>query len=88
MMKTQNLTFIEKRQYMCDICEKNFNTEHKLKRHFNAIHNTRLMTKSHQCNICSRSFSRVDSWRKHIHTIHEGHKDHKCEYCGKSFSQA
>ena len=84
----QNLRCIEKRQYVCDFCEKKFNTETNLRRHFYAIHNVSSISKSQQCNICTKAFNTQQNLTLHIHTVHESHKDHKCESCSKSFSQA
>ena len=88
ILGNQNLRCIEKRQYVCDICEKKFNTDTNLRRHFYAIHNVSSMTNSQQCNICTKAFNTQQKLTLHIHTVHESHKDHKCESCRKSFSQA
>ena len=87
MSTNQYLPYIEKRQYMCDICENIFKTEQLLRRHYNVIHNMRKTTKWHRCNICSKAFSYAHNLKMHIHTIHESKKEYKCEYCGKLFAE-
>ena len=89
MEKTKSIALSnlnERKEHKCEICEKEFSTEQKLKRHFLGVHDQNV--KVYSCNICTKSFSKAQTLKQHIHSVHSGHKDYKCESCGKSFAEA
>ena len=76
-------------QHKCEICEKVFKAQNKLKNHFSTVHDDR--GKKITCNICTKTFHIQRILNIHIKTDHGGRKlrkDYKCESCGKSLSTA
>ncbi|KAF7286008.1 hypothetical protein GWI33_008311 [Rhynchophorus ferrugineus] len=58
-----------------------FNTEQKMKRHLNQMHNN----KPYGCNLCSKYFSRMFVLRRHKNQIHLKQRPYCCEFCPKRF---
>lgn len=64
-----------KNDFKCDICEKSFYTQHKLKRHM------KRHFRNDQCYVCR---NRVDNIKEHYEIYHSNLK-HTCEICFKKF---
>ena len=60
----------------CEVCDKEFKSNHGLKNHLNKVH--KLM-KEHQCNICQSIFKLQSQLTSHVKITHENKKYHKCD---------
>ena len=60
--------------YKCEICDKEFKSNNKLKKHFNIVHN---FVKEHQCNICNSVFKIRSQLTLHLKIAHESNKHHQ-----------
>ena len=69
-------------QLSCKICQKNFPTSNKLKRHVRH-HNDE---KSHSCGVCSKRF-RTPSHLTIHKRLHTGERPFKCNNCTSTFRQ-
>lgn len=56
------------KEFQCEICEKNFDTKNKLRRHHNYVHNNTL--KVFNCNVCTKFFPVQNILSAHIKTVH------------------
>ena len=70
--------------YNCDICDKGFILQDKLRWHKKIIHEG---IEKRDCKHCGKTFNKHSNLRRHIHVIHEGRKDHKCNICDRLFSE-
>ena len=68
-----------KQEYKCEVCEKEFRTESKLKRHVLSGH--KLITKTetaeekqNACHTCGMQFEKMKYLIKHISKFHEEKK--------------
>ena len=61
----------------CEICDKEFKNNKRLKNHFNIIHNFK--------KECQNSQNQLTM---HLKSVHANKKDHKCESCRKLFTNA
>ncbi|CAB0038673.1 unnamed protein product [Trichogramma brassicae] len=71
-----------RRPQECEICQKSFESQSKLKRHIMAVHD---QSKPFQCEICHKSFGHKGNLNKHISLVHDRSKPFECEICHKSF---
>ena len=53
-MSSSSFKIQETEEHKCEICEEEFSTKQKLKRHFSEIHDQNR--KVYNCNICTKSF--------------------------------
>ena len=67
--------------YKCEICDKEFNNDNGLNKHFNNVHK---FVKEHCCKICQKVFHSLDYLYSHVKTVHK-EKHHKCDTCEKSY---
>ena len=74
---------VKEMDFVCEICEKVFNTRDKLQKHFNYNHNN--TENVFNCNICTKSYETRGNLSYHMKNVHGCHK---CESCGKSFFEA
>ena len=68
---------------MCTLCDKQFHTQHRLKRHNRSHSGEKLFT----CNTCDQSFTTAWGLTKH-QRHHSGEKPFNCTQCEKSFTRA
>ncbi|CAC5418421.1 KRAB [Mytilus coruscus] len=70
------------RPYQCEMCRRRFDTEEKLKIHFEGQHANR--PRNFQCGNCHKLFLTMQHLKEHI-LIHSDEKNFTCEICYKSF---
>ena len=68
------------KSYKCDLCEKDFSSESKLKEH----KVTHSGEKSFICQTCGRGFSRAYHLKVHARQ-HTGERPYKCDQCDRKF---
>jgi uncharacterized Zn-finger protein len=73
----------EECQYSCNVCNKTFSEQRKLKRH-QCIHSAEQQPL--YCNVCNKSFSQQSHLKAH-QRIHSGEWPVCCSICNKSFSR-
>ncbi|XP_021927128.1 zinc finger protein 26-like isoform X2 [Zootermopsis nevadensis] len=66
--------------FICEVCEKTFQSACSLEVHQNENHRTRG-----QCDMCHQRFGSVQSLQEHCQTEHEGRGCFSCLLCGKRF---
>ena len=65
------------RKYICDICNKRFNSYEQIYEHMNCYH---IVEKLYRCDVCSLSLNEVQL-RSHIRALHLNYQFHNCPYC-------
>ena len=75
---------MEKKEYVCTICDKEFSKQSGLTLHVLAIHKN---DKRHQCDVCNITFSRKQHLEKHVKNVHKLLKTEHCEACDKWFGK-
>ena len=65
------------------ICEMNFKSNHKLKRHKVSHSASKLFS----CKICPKMFAQSSALKSHNRT-HNGEKPYECSWCNKKFAQS
>ncbi|CAH0578142.1 unnamed protein product [Chrysodeixis includens] len=83
-------TKLEKTQYQCDTCGRNFYKRELLIKH-TKIHTP--LEKFYECDVCQKKFHRRDNLRSHkrVHEVQENKSQPGnclCLYCGRSFSNS
>lgn len=71
-----------RRDYVCEICGKNFKTNFGRQDHTKLIHGG---IKPYKCATCFQSFPRKKSYQEH-QNIHTGLKPNVCKICGAAFT--
>ena len=56
--------------YSCEICNKKFMLNHKMKEHFNSIHDGK--NQPFPCSKCVVGFTKNSDLQRHISSVHEG----------------
>ena len=67
-LKTHVSSVHEKKSFGCNICEKTYPNNSRLKRHIAIVHEKK---KSLICDICKKTFSEKSTLENHIKTVHE-----------------
>ncbi|XP_023968967.3 zinc finger protein 34-like isoform X1 [Chrysemys picta bellii] len=80
---SQEKILMEKREYTCSECGKNFNYRSALIRH-EIIH---TKERPYECCECGKSFNHTSALIRH-QRIHRGDRPYECCECGKSFTQS
>ena len=77
--KTQVTDMVKKKNRVCNICQKVFNSPQALKHHKNQEHTT---ANDYVCTVCDRVFKQQRYLTEHARS-HQ--KKHKCLYCTKEY---
>ncbi|XP_055595781.1 zinc finger protein 567-like [Uranotaenia lowii] len=77
-------TIIERQNFQCSICEKNFDDKPKLNLHIRDLHNGE---KSYDCDKCDKSFKTKRKLEDHYARSHIGMPRYQCITCGKKYFQ-
>ena len=88
-----SLTHTNKHENQCQICDQNFATTYKLKRHMAELHNVTQFgnsiyseeAKTFNCMVCESVFKRKENLKAHEKTHLDGSK-FTCDKCGKQFT--
>lgn len=73
------------RNFVCQVCNKDFDRAFELKRH-EAVHTIDSPdTKTFNCEFCKKKFYRKDHYTQHMYR-HLGVKSFKCQHCAKLFN--
>ena len=89
-------------KHTCDVCQKGFDEERKLKRHRYRAHGIRKFKSSinvssvsvkqekedkpPQCGVCSKHFHSQEILERHMRKKHGGKRNLKCDVCEKVFN--
>ena len=89
-MRNSNQSDVQQNSsFKCNVCQKGFAKNYKLKRHFDAVH---LKIKSFQCGTCNKSFGQKTDLISHIHNIHSNQMDigkpNECKSCESAFRKS
>nr|XP_023026544.1 zinc finger protein 70-like isoform X1 [Leptinotarsa decemlineata] len=71
---------IEKKQFICEFCNKQFQKNSHLERHIR-IHTGE---RPYKCKMCDKTFIQDGDLKRHI-SIHSGEKQFQCQHCGKQY---
>ena len=63
-------------------CEKWYESEHVLDRHFHVVHKKKNYREPGECSFCEKSFRNLDDHVKNVHEEGETKKE-KCQLCDK-----
>jgi hypothetical protein len=72
---------LRKTEFECDLCDKVYSQDAKLKHHKLSFHYKVL----HKCHLCDKGFTTVFGLKTHLESIHD-RKSHKCLFCEKIYS--
>ena len=67
----------------CDICDKTFPKNCKLKRHYEAVH---MKLKPFKCEFCQQNFTQKGDMKRHVESIHQQAEIYECSLCSKIFT--
>lgn len=86
--KPSKIRKIKKKEFICDVCQKQFKKTSHLKRHIICIHENK---RNFRCNFegCSKAFNDQTDLRKHKNTVHnKSNKELKfeCNFCSALFA--
>lgn len=73
----------EPREFACDKCDKVFNKQFLLSRHY-TLHTGE---KRFKCTICERGFTRLEHQKRHLAT-HSNDRKYECDRCDRKFSRS
>ncbi|KAI4466334.1 zinc finger protein [Holotrichia oblita] len=73
---------VEGKQWVCDVCSKQFTTKYFLKKH-KRLHTGEM---PYYCAQCNKSFTFQQSYHKHM-LYHSSEKPHLCSECGRAFKE-
>ncbi|XP_068627221.1 zinc finger protein 221-like [Battus philenor] len=76
---------LHKSQYKCEICNKLFISDWRLKNH-RQTHHGLTRSRNHTCNVCGKKFFTLSTLRGHQLT-HSEQRSYMCEDCGDTFKQ-
>ncbi|KAI8125257.1 hypothetical protein FF38_08646 [Lucilia cuprina] len=72
----------KRKRYICNKCQRIFNSCNALKYH----NRTHSGLRPHQCEICDKSFFAIGALKAHTRT-HTGDKPFECKHCDRKFRQ-
>ncbi|XP_038220512.1 zinc finger protein 28-like [Zerene cesonia] len=74
------------RQYICDSCQRTFNTKSRLESHM-ATHSVALAEKLSYCGICKVQYKNIYVYRNHLkNSVNHSERAYKCSHCNKIFA--
>ena len=80
-------THAEIKSYICDICNKDFQSSYYLKKHMVSHENVDFsVTDLFSCKTCSKTFLRSQDLSEHLKIHDDSNKLFGCDYCGKGFA--
>lgn len=82
-LKSMNITLIEQKKLICDICNKIFSQSGSLNRHKKISHEK---LKPFECEYCKKCFGYKASLKGHINDIHTKIDFFECEICNKKIT--
>ena len=68
--------------YVCDFCDKFFETKNLHKLHLDSVHTENL----NECKYCKKPYSNQKELKYHIKVVHERKDIQKCELCFKTYT--
>ncbi|TNN06793.1 Zinc finger protein isoform 1 [Schistosoma japonicum] len=74
----------EKKDFHCNLCQKQFTEKKNLQMHINALHKG---LRPHQCDDCLKEFARKCDLLRHSNSVHRDSKPYMCPLCNKGFPQ-
>ena len=75
---------IDREQFQCDLCGKEFTRSFDLKRHASSVH---AKKKNYTCDICNKVYIRKSHLTEHVEISHiERKRKFKCHSCERQFS--
>ncbi|CAB3258314.1 unnamed protein product [Arctia plantaginis] len=80
-----NFYHLHKSQYNCEICNKLFISDWRLKNHRQKHHGL-SRPRNHPCTTCGKKFFSITTLRNHK-LIHSEQRSYMCEDCGDTFKQ-
>ncbi|XP_063899298.1 zinc finger protein 557-like [Helicoverpa armigera] len=79
-------THSAKREFICDICTRSFNTKKRLETHM-AKHNENLAKKLAYCSVCKVQYKNIFIYRSHLRTsTNHAENVYPCPVCKKKFA--
>lgn len=79
---------LNKKDFICRICNKNYKTNHSLLTHIKNIHSeSRTKTNEQlECDICKKKYTGINSLKLHMQRYHlSDNKKFECDVCQKKF---
>lgn len=70
------------RKFPCTLCEKQFESNYKLKLHLTSHSDERNV----KCEFCDKTYKTIKSLNVHLRN-HTGEKNYVCPVCSKAFTQ-
>ena len=67
-LQSENMTYCDRIQYLCDICDNVFREDYKLINHNIYEHGLTRTEMTFDCGICFQSFTEKSSFAQHIQT--------------------
>ncbi|XP_060808410.1 zinc finger protein 182 isoform X2 [Amyelois transitella] len=83
--KHYNFYHLKKSKFVCEICNKLFISDWRLKNH-KQKHHGMSRSRDHDCHVCEKKFYTLSTLRAHELT-HSEHRAYMCEDCGDTFKQ-
>lgn len=78
---------LNKKDFICRICNKNYKTNHSLLSHIKNIHSaSNIKTEQMECDICKKKYAGLNSLKLHMKRYHlSDNKKFECDVCHQKF---